>query len=311
MDFKTFIEEIKTKIESKCPDKEVAIQEVFKNNDIKLVGLTILEKDSSLSPTLYLEEYYKEYCSGADLEFIADSIIIEWNRHFKAINYNIIESLINYEMVKDNITLKLINKKLNVARLNEIPYENFLDDFALICSAEIRLGNNNELEKGSINVNNSLLSQWNISKEEMFKQAYDNTERLCEPLIIRMDDLIFDIIRRRGIVEPEMRDVLQNLIKCKSNMFILTNKIKLTGAVMVIFDKVLEMLASRIGKSFYMIPSSIHEWIIIDEEISEDNTINFTNILNEVNKNEVDEQEILSDNLYMYDFDEKRIKRAQ
>lgn len=311
MGFKTFIEEVRAEVQNKCLDKKVVIHDILKNNDVKLTGITIVEEGKAVSPNIYLERYYDEYCSGVQLEIIADSIINEWSRHCEDVDYSIIESLRDYEKIKDRIVLKLINRKSNIKRLKGIAYEEYLEDFALICYISIDLNSNIEEGSGSVNVTNGMLEQWNISKEEMFKQAYDNTMRLNKHLVKRLDDVILDIMKSKNNDMSEIEDMIHSIVDNDIKMLVLTTVNNINGAVVVIYDEVLDELAHIIGKSFYLIPSSIHEWIIVNEDISEENTRNITNMLIEVNASELDEQEKLSDNLYMYDFNEKKIKIAK
>lgn len=312
MDFETFVEKVKFEVQRICPDKKVVVQAVFKNNDTKLTGMTLLDEGKRLSPTLYLERYYDEFYSvGVDIETIANHIFAEWEKHSKDIDYTVINSLYLYENMKDKILLKLINKNMNMNRLEHVPYNEYLDEFALICYVDIELDSDNETGRGSINVTDGLLEIWNISKEEMFKQAYDNTKNKCEPLIQNMNNIMIDIAKRNGVDEHGLEEVINGLNKCDTRMIVLSNKTTLHGAVMIMFNDVMNELAEQIGHSFYMIPSSIHEWIIVDESINKENTDAVKHMLVEVNENEVDEQEVLSNNLYMYDYDSKQIRVAE
>lgn len=312
MDFQTFVEEVKAEVQRICPDKKVVVQDIFKNNDTKLTGMTLLDEGKRLSPTMYLEKYYDDFLSvGIGVEAIANNIFAEWERHSKDIDYTIINSLYLYETMKDKLALKLINKNMNMNRLEHIPYNEYLDEFALICYIDIELETDDETSRGSINITDGLLEVWNISKEEMFKQAYDNTKNKCEPLIQNMNNVMIDIAKRNGVDEPELESVINGLNKCDTHMIVLSNKTTLHGAVMIVFNDVMEELAEQIGHSFYMIPSSIHEWIIVDEPISKENTSVVKHMLVEVNESEVNEQEVLSNNLYMYDYDSKQIRVAE
>ena len=51
----TTIRAIQMKLGKNC---RVAIQDIIKNNDTHLDGLTILANQSNISPTIYLNQYY-------------------------------------------------------------------------------------------------------------------------------------------------------------------------------------------------------------------------------------------------------------
>ena len=65
--------------------------------------------------------------------------------------------------------------------------------------------------------------------------------------------------------------------------------------------------AKKVGRNFYIIPSSIHEVILIPDTLDMD--IRYMKaMVKEVNGTEVSPDEVLSDNVYRYDIDTDRIE---
>ncbi|MBR3736039.1 MAG: hypothetical protein IKN07_09160, partial [Lachnospiraceae bacterium] len=68
MNFEEFTQYVKDNIKDFLPEKyadaEVDLQEIMKNNDEKLTGLVIRTEDSNITPTIYLNQYFKEYENG-------------------------------------------------------------------------------------------------------------------------------------------------------------------------------------------------------------------------------------------------------
>lgn len=83
-------------------------------------------------------------------------------------------------------------------------------------------------------------------------------------------------------------------------MYVLTNLFKINGAACMLYKEPLKLFSARVGKDLYIIPSSIHEVIILpaDNNICK-NELNA--MVQQVNKEEVAESDILSDHVYMYD----------
>jgi len=76
----------------------------------------------------------------------------------------------------------------------------------------------------------------------------------------------------------------------------------------VIVDQdVQKMCAERFGQSYHVIPSSIHELILIpsDQEMSRND---LDAMIRDVNRRCVSREEFLSDHAYYYDADEERLK---
>ena len=97
----------------------------------------------------------------------------------------------------------------------------------------------------------------------------------------------------------ELPEEMREEILCKISMVILTNSRKTYGACSILYPGVLERMAERMGGDFYMIPSSVHEFLLMpreqergDEELKE--------MIAEVNRTEVSAEEVLSDHLYLY-----------
>lgn len=90
-------------------------------------------------------------------------------------------------------------------------------------------------------------------------------------------------------------------------MYVATNSKKLNGACVMLYDGLLRDFARKVGRSFYIIPSSIHEVILIPDTLDMD--IRYMKaMVKEVNGTEVALDEVLSDNVYRYDIDTDRIE---
>ena len=60
--------------------------------------------------------------------------------------------------------------------------------------------------------------------------------------------------------------------------------------------------------NLYIIPSSIHEVILLPDSGKEPDATALKEMIREVNSTQVAPEEILSDNLYYYDATDKRVK---
>ena len=82
-------------------------------------------------------------------------------------------------------------------------------------------------------------------------------------------------------------------------MMILTNSRKTYGACSILYPGMLEQLAERIGGDYYMIPSSVHEFLLVPAEREQDRE-ELKKMIAEVNRTELPPEEVLSDHLYLY-----------
>ena len=92
-------------------------------------------------------------------------------------------------------------------------------------------------------------------------------------------------------------------------MYVLTNVGKYNGAAAILDEKLMEQISEKFQEGFYIIPSSIHETLIVPK--SQPLTITYLeNMVSEINATEVSPEEMLSNHIYEYDAENHEIMRA-
>ncbi|WP_168171599.1 DUF5688 family protein [Oribacterium sp. C9] len=95
-----------------------------------------------------------------------------------------------------------------------------------------------------------------------------------------------------------------------AHMFILTNAMYNNGAAVIAYPGFLEEMAERLKDNLIIIPSSIHEVIVLREsEINDDVPIG--EHIRDVNKSCMEQSEILSDHAYRYDAALKKLEALE
>lgn len=195
---------------------------------------------------------------------------------------------ITKEQVEKLVLPKFINRKANRRFLETVPNRNFLD---LSIIYYIPLDNYSKV----FVINEELIQQLEITEKELYRWANKNQKN---------DSAVFSLMNFLSGKEENLISE-QNL---NEPMYLLTNKNLLFGASMVLNKKMMEEISLKMNDDVLMIPSSVHEWILLPfhgfdtEEIDE--TINF------VNQTTVGEEEILSNHKYVYWRDLKKMKIA-
>ena len=77
-DIYIFAEKIKERFEQGYRQYQVTVQQVTKNNGVKLTGISILENGCITAPTIYLEDLFEQYQQGASLEYIICIILNQY-----------------------------------------------------------------------------------------------------------------------------------------------------------------------------------------------------------------------------------------
>lgn len=299
-------------------EADIRRNKVSKNNGIVLTGISILMGANCVSPTLYAENYYLEHQNGKNFgDIILEMInIYDNNQNFDSID---VEFYKDYQKVRENIVYKLVNKEKNQELLKEIPYFDFLD-MAIVFSYIFE--NSPFLGEATILVRNSHIKMWNISKDELFNDAKINSERLLSYKIDNIQEIIknimFDKIKCQKdncddeAIKKMAHDIFDGIndISTAIPMFVLTNKRNSYGASCILYDNVLREFALRLESDLVILPSSIHEVILIPVESLNKKTadVNYLrDMVKEVNTTQVSLDEILSDSVYIYSKSEDKI----
>ena len=86
----------------------------------------------------------------------------------------------------------------------------------------------------------------------------------------------------------------------KTDMIVITNTLGVNGAAVILYPDMLASLAKENDTDFYVIPSSIHEVILVSAE-DDSMLAEYRLMVQDVNKRFVDPEEILSDQVYYYE----------
>lgn len=274
MDYTDFVRAMQNEVrEQMGPGMVVEVHTAIKNNGAIRTGLVLMQEGLNISPTIYLEEFYEQYCDGICMKDLAQKIQSLYEK-VKANSSYPYENILSYRKLKNKIVFKLINKKENQELLRQIPYEEYLD-LAVVFYAVLE---HTSFGTATLLIHNSHLRIWKVSKTDVYEAAIMNTPRLM----------------------PMAIEQLTNY------MYVVTNRYRNLGAAVMLYPDVWKKAVEKIGGSFYILPSSIHEVILIPENYGI-GKIQLEVMVEEINDTEVDEEEILSDSVYYYNAKEGKV----
>lgn len=289
MEYPMFIDVVKDRVQHLAgEDGTVTINHVIKNNGCELDGLVIMRKGCNISPTIYLNSFYEEYLSNGNLDVIITKItkLYESNKDRKLVNP---DRLLDYERIKQIVVYKLVNYEKNKKLLELVPHRRVLD----LAVVYYCLLDQSKDGNATAMIYNTNIASWKVTEQDLYEAASKNTPVLLPPKFFSMNSLIQDMFPQEE--EMELGD-----------MFVLTNKCKINGAASVIYDDVLKKIADRMGNDLYVLPSSIHEVIILPKIDFYDRE-SLCNMVREVNCEGVAKEEVLADNVYTFLRKENRL----
>ena len=287
--YKDFKERVLKEIENRV-DGRVEIQKITKNNGLELDGLTVLEEGINVSPTIYLNYYYDRFLEQG-MDVVVSDILLKYKKYKSNVSIDI-SFFSDTEKVRDKIKMKLVNYERNKELLKKVPYVEFLD-LAILFYVEVETRAD---EVATILINNNHMKFWEFTIEDMFKLAETNMKNNF--IIKSMSDILCDLM------SEEYTEFEQEI---NVEMYILTNCMKMQGAIGMLRKDILNGFMEKCHtKQLVIIPSSIHEVLLIPCD-SEKDISSYNEMVQEVNATQLQTEEVLSDNAYIYDGSEIKI----
>lgn len=268
---------------------EISLRNVPKNNGVALLGLVIVANGQNVSPTIYMESFKAAYEEGMPLSDIIESVLDIYGQGAPQENIDM-EFFKDFEQVKGRICFRLINREKNRELLAQIPHVEFLD--LAICFHYAYQGN--ELGNGSILIFNNHVEMWHTSAAALYELAERNTPVLFPWESRGMEDILDGFMQKEpGITAEELgipEEIPMKILKNRSNSY---------GAACILYPGVLEELAKKQDADFYILPSSVHEVILLEDSGDED-ADTLREMIADVNDTQVEPEEILSYSLYYF-----------
>lgn len=292
MNYKEFVQAVvKYFTEYLGNEYTVSVNEVVKNNHVQMNGILMKKKGQKVTPNIYLNGYYEQYIEEDNFDLVVQNI---WNTYQEALenfNWDEFDFNLDWEKQKDTVVYKLVNYEENREKLSCIPYIRFLDlAITFHCLMNMHDGSVSMLP-----VTNTVMDHWNIDVKYLFQCAAENTP-LHFPLICSsLEDVIkmlagADAIANRSDEESED----------KVMMYVITNEQGINGASVMLYQEEFEQLAKELGEKLYVLPSSIHEVILMPYADDIDVSM-LSKLVQEVNQKHVPMDEVLSNHIYLYD----------
>ncbi len=299
MSFEKFTENVVKEIRVKMGDAfQIGKREVTKNNNVKLTGIAVMKEGADIGPYIYLDEFYREYESGGmKSDEIVDEVCRLILKHWEDVPDVDISGFCNWETVHGDIYPKLVDAEQNKELLEKIPHRDFLD-LAVVYYAIAR--DHMKEDSGTILIHNGHMEIWGQEEEDLYQTALMNMRADGEADLITIERIVEHML---GITFPEQDG---NASKDK-DMYILTNHRRRFGAAEILDKKTLRMIADKVGDGFIVLPSSIHETIILPpKDVKKYDGL--AKMVREVNDTQVDMEERLSYHVYVYSRDEETLR---
>ena len=295
MNYEIFKEVVKEKFMDFLPEQyqnmKLAVNPTEKVNHT-VDGLTLMGEGVRVSPTIYINNMYKHYKDTDNLELVLTDAAAMMEKAMREAPDNV--PSLDMESAKDNIVFQLVNTEQNKALLEDAPNRAF-QDLSIIYRWVVKVEDSGIQ---STVVHNSLAKQLGMSEDEMFKAAVENTRRIFPPRIRSMKD---------GM-PLEIAEMMIGDIPPEQSMYVISNEQGINGAVSMLYEDKLHALAEDLETDLYIMPSSVHEVIAVSSNMGDPNEL--AQMVAEINMDQVSLEERLSNQVYHYDKDLRKLSLA-
>ena len=301
MELKDFAALIAAGAQGQLGDRyEISDTVTIKNNTTEYTGIIFQKKTENVAPTIYIEDLYERYkVQEVTIQDAIKEVISRYEKSIKGMQR--INGLSeDYASCQDRIIYRLVSKERNLFLLKDMPYIPFLDmaiTFHLVVSID-------DSCMQSLKITRELQQRWGVSVEQLLKLAKKNTPELLPARVCELSQLMKCYINTREFKLEQEEDLTNEE---KIDMIVVSNELGINGAAVMLYDGVMEQIANEYDSDLYLLPSSIHEIIVVpagEEDLHE----TFSSMVNNINQRYVDEDEVLSDRVYIYRQEEKKFE---
>lgn len=247
-----------------------------------------------------LKPYYFEFLeSEVSMDDMADRIDQRICYEIERLPKYDLLNLKDYEYVKNHLGLQVINMEKNQEFLKNIPYTQ-IADLALIYRVFTD-------QNTCALINNDMLKRYGISQKQLHSDAISHAQREKPCFIKKMGEvlkeLLIKILQDKETSKEEREEMKNKLAEVENDpplQLYIAGIDGVYGASVIARPDFFEEATQLMGGDFYVIPSSIHEIIILKDQ-HQGSIWAIEGTIWEVNMLKVSEEDFLSNNLYHYD----------
>lgn len=211
--------------------------------------------------------------------------------------------MLDFEKVKDDIALRLMNTENNQEKLQNRPNETIED---MSASLVIVVGETKE-GLATAPITNDIMAELGTDKDTLMEIAKANMAEQ-DYSFKSMRDVLIGTMFPDGI--PENDPMIEMMLPPEDGpqMYVLSNEHNLHGAAEIMNQKAMDEIADKLGGDFVVLPSSVHEVIILPFDDNMDSAT-LDNMIQEINGGVVSPEDKLSDHAFMYDSEAHELVR--
>ena len=290
----SFIEDVKMFLfERGIKDVRIDTQQTQKMNE-SYESISVTPAGSNIGVSVNLESYFKAVEDGVDYTEVLDKAVNTLAGGIEQAPDFDVTSLTDYDQMKDKLVMQVVGTDTNASLLSNVPHQE-MEDLSVVYRFVLE---NNEDSRSSILVTNQMMNAMGVTPEQLHADALVNSPQLKPIVIMGMNEVMMEML---GMEQAEMMGIPLDM---DEKMYVATVPDKIQGAGVLAYENFMDQAAERVGGSFYILPSSLHEVLLVPDN-GEMGLQELESMVRDVNATQVSPEDRLSDNVYHYDAQEK------
>lgn len=307
-EFDKFVEHnIKSHLPLEYQNAETIRRTAYKENIGERSMLEVRGEGETIASLHSLDDAFEAYQENNDIftvmEKLAERIEYRQERKAKIEEKADLRNLLDYTFVKERLQMRLYDPAAN-PDIEEKRVVSELEDYAI--TYRINLGDIEEFS-ASVAVTKQMQNAWSISTEQLHQDALRVNAEWNQPMLLDMLDYVMDGLFGNG----EMHNLINQESLDKYSAYVLTNTKIEYGAAVITDSVLMEKIGQMLGTDYVLLPSSVHEFIIVPDTMKVGNLKDLKQFIDQVNLTEVAPEDRLSNKILYYDRTTGRLENAE
>lgn len=288
-----FAEDLKTNLQKLGIEADVSEHHIEKLND-SYDALSVTPKGSSIGVNANLDEIFHGVERGRDYSEVLSGVTESLKGSLEHMPKLQVSDLTNYAEMKNKLAMEVVSAERNASMLQNVPHEQ-MEDIAVVYRLVL---DSSKDASSTVLVTNDLMDKFGITHEQLHDDAMKNAP-LIRPAEIKGMEETLNEMQGGPALEPDPDEIL----------FVAGVPDQTHGAAVIAYPNFFENAAEKLGGDYFIIPSSIHEVLLV-KDTGEMNARDLAAMIREVNATEVALEDVLTDHAYHYDSKEHIFESA-
>ena len=304
MMYQQFISHFPDDVKNALEDEDIKVKTLHLSKVRKVNesydAITVEMPNSNLSPIINVGDFYRLHRQGVSHSKLKKMVAEVVKRSLENSPALDTEALRDYEKVKPHLYVEAMSAKSNFDLMRKIPHRRMEDIASVYRIALEAFG----IKGATTRVSYQMLAKFCVTIEQLHKDAVENTSKNRPVVLEGLLETMYKMTAHKDIDPYGINKPPKN-----ENAYVATVQGLEKGACVMFYENFFDQAAEKLGGDFYVIPSSIHELVLVKDNGAH-GANELLNLVKWNNENKVDPCERLTDNVYHYDSENHIFEQA-